>query len=126
MHTLEDWLPRKSALSRTRMLVAPDGERYHWKLTTGWGSNTLKLIAPESSRTIAQMRSARTGSGLLGSGKDRRLSLLVQPEATSMLDVIVLSFIILDQVRREQGLVGSTDTSLAVCPSVAAGATIVC
>lgn len=25
------------------MLVAPDGERYHWKLTTGWGSNTLKV-----------------------------------------------------------------------------------
>ncbi len=70
------------------------------------------------------MRSARTGSGLLGSGKDRRLSLLVQPEATSMLDVIVLSFIILDQVRREQGLIGSADTSLAACrPS--AGATIV-
>lgn len=41
-----------------------------------------------------------------------------------MLDVIVLSFIILDQVRREQGLIGSADTSLAACrPS--AGATIV-
>ena len=46
---------------------------------------------------------------------------MIQPEATPMLDVIMLSFIILDQIRRES----AADTSLATA-RIASGATVVC
>ncbi|KAI0752719.1 hypothetical protein C8Q80DRAFT_471013 [Daedaleopsis nitida] len=123
MHTLADWLPKKNPLSRTRILVGSDGERYHWKQTTNWGRAALKLINPHTSCAIAEVRSARSGTGLFS--KDRRMALLIQPEATPMLDVIVLSFIILDQIRREQGLECSADAGLAAA-RIGSNAAVVC
>ncbi|PIL29080.1 hypothetical protein GSI_09128 [Ganoderma sinense ZZ0214-1] len=102
MHMLADWLPKKSVLSRTRILVASDGSQYHWKQVTTWGSTTLRLVKPETQETVAQVRSARAGSGFL-LGKPRRMSLDAKPGTALSLDVILLSFIILEQARREQG-----------------------
>ncbi|TBU63548.1 hypothetical protein BD310DRAFT_916632 [Dichomitus squalens] len=101
MHMLSDWLPKKSVLSRTRLLVAPDGSQYHWKQVTNWGSTSLRLIDPETQETVAQVCSARTGGSFLG--KPRRMSLHVRSDTALSLDAILLSFIVLEQARREQG-----------------------
>ena len=57
---------------------------------------------PQTQETVAQMRSARAGSGFL-LGKPRRMSLDVKPGTALGLDAILLSFIILEQTQREQG-----------------------
>ena len=53
------------------------------------------------------MRAARYGVGALVG--QRRMSLLVQPEAEPMLDVIILSFVILEQMQQEQCSTMSVD-----------------
>ncbi|KAI1786915.1 hypothetical protein LXA43DRAFT_897125 [Ganoderma leucocontextum] len=112
MHMLSDWLPKKSVLSRTRILVASDGSQYHWKQATNWGTTTLRLVDPETQETVAQVRSARTGSGFLV-GKPRRMSLDVKLGTALRLDAILLSFIILEQTRREQAAGSYSDARAA-------------
>ena len=69
---------------------------------------TAQLVNPETQDTVAQVRSARAGSGFL-LGKPRRMSLDVKLGSALSLDAILLSFIILEQTRREQGVGSYSD-----------------
>ena len=85
-------------------------------------THSAQLIEPESARVVAEVRSARFGSGPFSLSSPRRMSLFVTPEVVPMLDAIVLSLIVLQQEIKEQSFQGQYTAS----GGVMAGATIVC
>ena len=85
-------------------------------------THSAQLIEPESARVVAEVRSARFGSGPFSLSSPRRMSLFVTPEVVPMLDAIVLSLIVLQQEIKEQSFEGQYTAS----GGVMAGATIVC
>ncbi|TBU45483.1 hypothetical protein BD309DRAFT_860040, partial [Dichomitus squalens] len=88
---LSEWLRKKNILSSTRVLVAPDGEEFHWKEK----ETTFELVSTRTRTPIARSHNAHSAVGQL-------LSLSVAPSAVPMLDAILLSFVILEQRRREE------------------------
>ncbi|KAI0698958.1 hypothetical protein C8T65DRAFT_742727 [Cerioporus squamosus] len=101
VHTLAEWLPKERGLSRTRLIVPANGKSYRWKQTrVSAGSTTLEFIESNTSRAVARAGYARIGSGF---SRAQRMRITVQPEAAAMLDVIVLSLVVLEEIRRERG-----------------------
>ncbi|TBU63538.1 hypothetical protein BD310DRAFT_1035738 [Dichomitus squalens] len=88
---LSEWLRKKTILSSTRVLVAPDGEEFHWKEKP----TTFELVSTRTRTPIARSHNAHSAVGQL-------LGLSVAPSAVPMLDAILLSFVILEQRRREE------------------------
>ncbi|TBU23546.1 hypothetical protein BD311DRAFT_810671 [Dichomitus squalens] len=88
---LSKWLRKRNILSSTRVLVAPDGEEFHWKEKP----ITFELVSMRTRTPIARSHNAHSAVGQL-------LSLSVAPSAVPMLDAILLSFVILEQRRREE------------------------
>ncbi|RPD61662.1 hypothetical protein L227DRAFT_574154 [Lentinus tigrinus ALCF2SS1-6] len=102
VHTLSEWLAKESPFSRTRLVVPANGTKYSWK-QKGFsiGSSTkLELRQLESGRAVASAGHVHTGSG---SERESRIKITLQPEAASAVDVVVLSFMIFEVVRRERG-----------------------
>ncbi|KAI0755164.1 hypothetical protein C8Q80DRAFT_1143423 [Daedaleopsis nitida] len=92
-----DWLPKRNIVSRSRMMIAPDGKLYEWtKRERGF---TLTDVA-----TGQEIAASQRGSRL---GRQRsELALSVQQEGLTFIDAIVLSFTIWEhkvQAARQAG-----------------------
>jgi len=84
---------KKSRSSWT--FVAPDGGEYKWKLDSG----EFTLIECKSNTVVARSHNRKLG---LLSGKPHPMSLDIMQQAIPLLDVVVLSFIIVEKKKRSR------------------------
>ncbi|KAI0752731.1 hypothetical protein C8Q80DRAFT_1147933 [Daedaleopsis nitida] len=87
-----EWLPRVDSRSSSRRLTAPDGRTFLWEEE----SKAFKLVDAQSKVTVAKSRNAGR-DGLL---RKRQMGIDVNAELVPFLDVIVLSFIMLEAAAR--------------------------
>ncbi|KAI0366883.1 hypothetical protein BV20DRAFT_951172 [Pilatotrama ljubarskyi] len=95
-----DWLQRDGIFSRrvcsSRRFMSPDGRTYKWKQLNG--KSKFQLIDCETEQVVAE--SYGTRYGILS--EERDMDIEVSDAVVPILDVIVLSFIILEKKRRDR------------------------
>ncbi|KAI0352653.1 hypothetical protein OH77DRAFT_1428382 [Trametes cingulata] len=92
---VSDWLCKEDLFSRTRMLTAPNGRKYRWEDLLG--RSKFRLVDCETGEVVAEAYGS-----LFGILADpRNMGIEVSDAGVEILDVIVLSFIILEKERRD-------------------------
>ncbi|KAF8838893.1 hypothetical protein BDN67DRAFT_933052 [Paxillus ammoniavirescens] len=90
-----DFLPRHGITGRKRTFTGPDGRPYRWDMLF----NVVVLSRDEESRTEV----ARYHRGSLGIiGPKKKPCLDVHPDVMHMLDLIVLTFVYVEKLRKDK------------------------
>ncbi|GLB35456.1 hypothetical protein LshimejAT787_0210210 [Lyophyllum shimeji] len=94
--TARTFLYRRGLFSKSRYFIGDDGMEYRWKLRRGIG---YVLTSSGDNEEIARYTSAITVEGLFAG--QRKSFLRIQPCSVD-LDLVVLSFMIMEKKRRER------------------------
>ncbi|KAF8531177.1 hypothetical protein JB92DRAFT_2854001 [Gautieria morchelliformis] len=107
---VKDWLRKGGIFTSSRVLTANDGKTYKWRRSSG----KLNLKATGSNVEVAQSHQSKSG----WFGTPRKMNIDIAPHGMHFRDIIVISFIILEQERREARR-SSNAASLAATSSAA-------
>ncbi|KDQ61145.1 hypothetical protein JAAARDRAFT_32149 [Jaapia argillacea MUCL 33604] len=88
------FLKKVGLLGISRKFQAPDGHEYKWVATPRWG---MKLISNDGSRTLV----ARLFEGSTFTSK-RKSRLEIFPAGIHMMDLIVVTLVYVDKIRRDR------------------------
>ncbi|KAI0350078.1 hypothetical protein OH77DRAFT_1413677 [Trametes cingulata] len=108
------WLQREGVFSNSRRFTAPNGRTYKWKELGG--SSKFQLVDVQTRQTVALSYGSRIG--IFSSPRD--MGIEVSDALISILDAIVLSFIIMEQKRRERRRSSGNSAMFAAQTSAAA------
>jgi len=96
IHLQAEFLPKCGKLKGSYMFTGPDGVQYRWALGA-FGTNYPKLVTTDEKKTvIAEFHRARYFI------KKQKARLEVQPAGMNMLDYIILTFVFVENARRER------------------------
>ncbi|KAF9781720.1 hypothetical protein BJ322DRAFT_240673 [Thelephora terrestris] len=93
--TRDELLPKCGKLKGSFTFTGPDGVQYRWALGS-MGMNRPKLVTIDDKTVIAEFHRPNHITN------KQKARLEVQPAGMNMLDHIVLTFVIVDQTRRER------------------------
>jgi len=106
---MKDLLDRPHFFSTSRVFTGHDGRQYKWKHR----ANKFELFDVLTKTPLAE--SHRRKYGIIG--PSRKLNVDISPQATHMLDDIIVTFIIVAEERRKNDRSRSTASNAAVAPS---------
>jgi len=96
--SVEDFLIHRKMFSSSRTFIAPNGSKYKWKLKSK--SNEFSLVEDGSKDVVAQ--SHRPKPGVISTEPRNKLNLDLTAQATSFIDLVVLTFIIMEEYERDR------------------------
>jgi len=108
---VKDFLVRRNELSSSRTFIAPNGSKYKWKLKL----NKFRLVEVGSKDVVAQ--SYRPKPGVISTEPRNKLNLDLTAQATSFIDLVVLTFIIMETYEDWQNSRRNVAMTLASSPS---------
>ncbi|KAG2110580.1 uncharacterized protein F5147DRAFT_574421 [Suillus discolor] len=91
----EEFIPKRGLWDRKRVFTGPDGRPYRWDLK----SRVVVLSRDDTPRTEVA-RSHRATLGIIG--RKRKAKLEVSPEVAHMMDTVIMTFIYVEQLRRNK------------------------
>ncbi|KAF8494502.1 hypothetical protein JB92DRAFT_3099999 [Gautieria morchelliformis] len=112
---IKDWLKKTGVLSSSRTLVAPDGKSYVW--SRGSGKFTLTDVGTDTQAA----QSHRSKSGWFG-GSSRKMNIDISTQAINFQDIVVISFIIMEQKDRRATETAATVAVVSSANTAAASA----
>ncbi|KAG2058664.1 hypothetical protein BDR06DRAFT_44816 [Suillus hirtellus] len=89
------FIPKRGLWGRKRVFTGPDGRPYRWDLT----SKVVVLSRDDKPRTEVA-RFHRATLGIIG--RKRKATLEVSPEVAHMMDTIIVTFIYVEQLRKDK------------------------
>jgi len=92
------FLSKEGTLSSSRVFVAPNGVEYKWKME----GNRCVMLDSQTREIAAESHRKKYG---FFSGNSRPLNLDVTKEAVEFLDLVLLTFIIMEKKRRDLEMV---------------------
>ncbi|KAI0698959.1 hypothetical protein C8T65DRAFT_660340 [Cerioporus squamosus] len=95
---LADWLPHPEGSARAQTFDGPDGEEYVWERHKKH-KGVFTLINTRTQKSVAETHHSR-GVSLRPSARPG-MRIDMKPEASGIADAILLSFVIIEQLRRE-------------------------
>ncbi|RPD76088.1 hypothetical protein L226DRAFT_534143 [Lentinus tigrinus ALCF2SS1-7] len=98
MRLLADWLPHPGGWARAQTFVGPDGEEYVWERHKKY-KGVFSLVNARTKNSVADTHHSR-GVSIRPSARPG-MSIDIRPEATGVADAILLSFVVIEQLRRE-------------------------
>ncbi|KAG2142860.1 uncharacterized protein EDB93DRAFT_1088505 [Suillus bovinus] len=91
----EGFIPKRGLWGRKRVFTGPDGRPYRWDLE----SKMVVLSRDDATRTeVARFHKATLGL----TGKKRKAMLEVSPEVAHMMDTVIMTFIYVEQLRKDK------------------------
>jgi len=98
----KDFLYKRNQFSRSRYFLGNDGQEYRWKLAR----NGIRLTECSTNKTVARFVRGQKGQGIF-SGQ-RKACLRIYPALILDIDLVVLSFLIMEKKRCDQAGDGTT------------------
>ncbi|KAG2070041.1 hypothetical protein BDR04DRAFT_1100714 [Suillus decipiens] len=89
------FIPEKGLFGQKRVFTGPDGRPYRWDLET-----TVVVLSRDDGSRMEVARFHRATLGIIG--KKRKAMLEVSPEVAHMMDTVIMTFIYVEKLRRDQ------------------------
>jgi len=99
------FLVQHGMFSNSRIFIAPNGIEYKWKEE----SNNLRLINCQTKEVVVQCHDRQLG---FLTRKSMPMNMDVTPQGFPFLDVIILTFIVMEKKRRERREQHSYNTTM--------------
>ncbi|KAG2363701.1 hypothetical protein BDR07DRAFT_1403628 [Suillus spraguei] len=91
----KQFIPRKGLLGRKRVFTGPDGRPYRWDLKF-----KVVILSRDDGSRMEVARFHRATLGIIG--KKRKAMLEVSPEMAHMMDTVIMTFVYVEQLRRDK------------------------
>ncbi|OAX35003.1 hypothetical protein K503DRAFT_402989 [Rhizopogon vinicolor AM-OR11-026] len=92
----KSFIPRHGLAGRKRVFTGPDGRSYRWDIDR----RVVVLSLNDGSQTVVA-RSHRATLGIIG--RRRKATLEISPTVAHMMDIIIMTFIYVQRIRKKKG-----------------------